>query len=97
MTPAEILAGLEDCSIQSFHHADHVAAAWEALRQEPFQDAAGRICRALLRYATHQGKASRYDEALTLRYLRAIDQRRGTLSWPEFRAAFPELFRRDLG
>src|SRR5438067_332578 len=50
VTPAEILAGLESCTVAKFGHAEHVAAAWEALRLEPFDLAAARICRALERF-----------------------------------------------
>ena len=98
--PAGLLSALEACAIgnECFGHAQHVAAAWEALRQEPFQAAAARICAALRRFAAHCGQAQRYDEELTLGFLRLIADRQSRLpagaSWSEFQATFPELFDR---
>ena len=94
MTPAEILAGLEACTVERFGHAEHVAAAWEALRVDPFDRAASRICGALQRFATAHGQAARYDQAMTMGFMRLIDSRRGELGWAGFRAANPGLFDR---
>jgi hypothetical protein len=98
VTPQEILAGLDDDSLKpaSFHHEDHVAASWLALQQP---GATHRICGGILRLATRAGVAQKFDEALTKRWLRLIDERRQQLpkaSWLEFRAAFPELFDKEL-
>ena len=95
MTPAEILAGLESCTIAKFGHAEHVAAAWEALRLQPFAAAAARICAALQRFAAHHGQSGKYDHAMTVGFLRLIDSRRGSLDWPEFRARNAGLFDRS--
>src|SRR5205085_10968458 len=47
VTPAEILAGLESFTIAKFGHAVHVAAAWVALRLQPFAAAPALISAAL--------------------------------------------------
>ena len=39
MTDAELLAGFEACTLESFHHADHVRVAWIILHRMPFPDA----------------------------------------------------------
>jgi len=95
VTPAEILAGLESCTIAKFGHAEHVAAAWEALRLQPFAAAAARICTALQRFAAHHGQSTRYSLPMTLGFLRLIDARRGCLSWEQFRAANKGVFDRS--
>jgi hypothetical protein len=94
MTPAEILARLEDCTIERFGHAEHVAAAWEALRVDPFDRAAARICSAIQRFAAAHGKSSKFDQAMTVGFLRIIDSCRRDLGWAEFRGANPGLFDR---
>jgi hypothetical protein len=99
-TPAELWAGLEAGALDPsrFHHRDHVAAAWEALRLRPYEEAAARFCAALRAFATRAGQADRYDEEMTRGFLRLIEERRtrpgAPSTWPGFRAAFPELFDR---
>ena len=94
MTPAQTLAAREAGVIEPFRHADHVAAAWEALRREPFDVAAARICGAIQRYAAQRGAAGKYDHAMTMGFLRLIDARKGSLDWPAFVAVNPGLFDR---
>jgi hypothetical protein len=102
MTPEEILAGLESCAISPgrFHHEEHVAAAWEALRRMPLGHAAERISGALRRFAARAGVPDRYHETVTWAFVVLIAERRRRIgldaSWPQFRAAFPELFSCDL-
>ena len=97
MTPEELFAGLEGGTLEpaAFHHEQHVAAAWAALRHP---DGGDRIRRGLRALAARAGVPERYDDHLTLAFLHLIEDRRQVLpgaTWAEFRAAFPELF--DLG
>ncbi len=90
LSDAEFLAGFDagtlDCA--HFDHASHVRAAWLCLRAAPFDEAAVRVRRGLLQLATAAGRPERYDEAITVAYLRLIDrqrQRLGDTTWEEFR------------
>jgi hypothetical protein len=94
VTPEELLAHLDADTLDpaAFHHEEHVATAWAALR-EP--GAAKRICRGLKSLAERAQRAERYDERLTLGFLRLIDDRRRSapnLNWEQFRGRVPELF-----
>jgi hypothetical protein len=94
VTPEELLAHLDADTLDpaAFHHEQHVMTAWAALK-EP--GAGRRICRGLRSLAERADRAERYDEQLTLGFLRLIEDRRQRApdaNWPEFRARFPELF-----
>jgi hypothetical protein len=96
VTPEELLAHLDEDTLDpaAFHHEQHVATAWAALAEAGAEE---RICRGLKRLAERAQRAERYDEQLTLGFLRLIDERRRrapAAGWPEFRARFPELFDR---
>jgi hypothetical protein len=94
MSPEELLAHLDDDTLDpaGFHHEQHVAAAWAALKEPR---AGQRICRGLRSLAERANVPEKYDERLTLDLVRLIDDRRQKApdaSWPDFRARFPELF-----
>ena len=95
MKGRELLAGLEACTLQEFHHADHVRAAWEYLRRYPALEAMAKFSQALRGYAASKGKPERYHETLTWAYLLLIRERmaRGApqASWEEFAAANRDL------
>ena len=83
MTDDQLLADYEDCTLESFHHADHVRVAWIILH---------RFTTSLQRFAAAAGAAQKYDDALTCRYLARIAERmRGEATWEEFAIANPDL------
>jgi hypothetical protein len=94
LTPEELLAHLDADTLDpaAFHHEQHVMTAWAALREPGAQR---RVCRGLRSLAERAQRAERYDEELTLGFLRLIDDRRQRapgLDWEQFRERFPELF-----
>ena len=92
MTDAELLAGFEACTLETFHHADHVRVAWIILRHEPLPAAIEHFIASLKRFATAAGAPQKYDDALTRRYMAMIGARmNGETSWDEFASANPDL------
>ena len=92
MTDAELLAGFEACTLESFHHADHVRVAWIILRNEPLPAALEHFITSLKRFATAAGAPQKYDDALTRKYMAMIAGRmNGERSWDEFASANPNL------
>ena len=92
MTDAELLAGFEACTLESFHHADHVRVAWIILRREPLAEALEHFIASLKRFATAAGAPQKYDDAVTRRYMALIEERmNGETSWAEFASANPNL------
>jgi len=92
VTDAELLAGFEACTLESFHHADHVRVAWIILRRKPLPAALEHFIASLKRFATAAGAPQKYDDALTRRYMARIAERmNGEASWDEFATANPDL------
>ena len=92
MTDDELLAGFEACTLDSFHHADHVRVAWIILRRMPYLEASAHFVESLQRFASAAGAPQKYDDALTRGYLARIHERmNGERSWQEFAEANPEL------
>jgi hypothetical protein len=104
MTDNELLSGFEDCTLanEAFHHEDHVRVAFLYLSHFPPLQALERFSSALKRFAEAHGKTTLYHETVTWAYILLIRERiarAGCLqSWPEFRAANPDLLdrKRDI-
>lgn len=97
LSPEDLLAHLDADTLDpaAFHHEHHVAASWAALREPGAEQ---RMCRGLRALAERAHVPERYDEQLTLNFLRLIAdrlRRAPAASWTEFRARFPELFDRQ--
>jgi hypothetical protein len=102
MTDAEFIAELEACILPESHfdHAAHLRAAYVYLCRYPFPDAAARMCTTLRNYTRALGRAGRYHETMTIGFMAVIlDHLRSRGDggrWTGFRAANPELWRKDL-
>jgi hypothetical protein len=95
MNDRELVERFEACTLDSFHHADHVHVAWCYLRQLPFAAAAERFTTALRRFAANAGRPELYHETITWAYLVLIRERmsRGEQEdFETFRADNPDLF-----
>jgi hypothetical protein len=103
MTDEELMRQFEDASLppDTFHHLEHVRAAFLYLRNYPVLEAIARFSAALKRFAAAQGKAERYHETITWAYLLMVRERMarsgGCQSWAEFAAANPDLLRYQDG
>lgn len=79
MEPSDqkFLEALEACALPApeFTHGAHVRAAYLYLRAEPFEAALARMRRTLRAYVAYLGKSERYDEAMTVGYMRLIHRR----------------------
>lgn len=94
MTDRELVERFEACTLEEFHHADHVRVAWIMLREMPLDDALARFITSLKRFAAAGGAPQKYDEALTRRYILLIHQRMTAgngMAWEEFAGANPDL------
>jgi hypothetical protein len=97
MNDRDFLAAFENGTLpeESFHHGDHVRAAWLLLREERPAAALDRFSTALVRFASASGKAGLYHETITWAYLLLIRERmeRGArdAEWEEFASANPDL------
>ena len=94
MTDAEMLAAFEDCTLEPFHHRDHVRVAWIILRRHAaLAEGTAHFITSLQRFATAAGAPQKYDEAVTRRYLDLIHDRIGPAQeWDAFAEGNPDLF-----
>ena len=95
MNDRDLVDGFEACTLDSFHHADHVHVVWCYLRELPFPTAAERFIAALRRFAASAGRPELYHETITWAYLVLIHERMargGESDFETFRAANPDLF-----
>ncbi len=100
MTDQEFLRALESCALPpaEFGHAAHVRAGYLYLTAGSWEDALRSMRRSLQRYVAHLGQADRYDEVMTVDYLRHIQRRlteRGDGGgWAGFAGSNPDLLTR---
>lgn len=97
MNNRDFLAAFEagTLPVESFHHRDHVRAAWLLLREESPAAALDRFSAALKRFAAAKGKTRLYHETITWSYVILVNERmercgRG-LAWEDFASANPDL------
>ena len=97
LSDEELLQRLEQSTLtgSSFHHADHVRAAFLYLRKYPLLQALEKFSAALQRQAAAHGKAERYHQTITWAYLFLIHERMARagsqLSWQEFAECNPDV------
>lgn len=73
---------------ESFHHGDHLRAAWATLGSYPLLEAMARYVAAIKRLATRAGSPGIYHETITLAYLLLIHERLSRQEAAEDFAAF---------
>lgn len=95
-----LLAGLADFSLApaDFSHRAHVCAAWQCLREAPFETASARFVGLIKGYVAHLGAGDKYHHTLTLALLRLIAARMADdLDWPDFAATNADLLTNARG
>lgn len=75
MTDAEFLQHIEGCTLpkEAFTHRNHVRLAWLYLTDRAGGDPDSRIAATIQRYATSIGAATKFDLALTLKWMRRVE------------------------
>lgn len=95
MSDDEFIASFEDCSLESFHHADHVRGAFLYLCRYPALEALQRFSTSLIRFATAHSKPGLYHETITWAFLLLIRERIARAgrpqTWAEFAAGNGDL------
>jgi hypothetical protein len=94
MTDDEFLSRFEACTLDPFHHRDHVRVAFLYLRRYPAPEAIARFSTALRNFAASKGKPTLYHETVTWAYLFLIRERMfksQTRTWDEFAATNGDL------
>ena len=92
MTDDELLSRFEAATLpaESFHHCDHVRAAFLYLSRYPALEAIERFSSALKNFATANGKPDRYNETVTWAFLLLIRERIARAGVPQAWTQFAE-------
>lgn len=96
------LAAFFDCTLppEEFHHRDHVRLTWLALRRWGLAEGTARVLAGILRYATAQGAARKFDDALTRRWIARVSDALGDAPpdepFDDFLARQPRLLDKDI-
>ena len=72
-----VVMGFESCTtgVDDFSHLDHLTVAVWYLRDSTPEEAFQKMCVGLLRFLDHHGVGrAKYDEALTMKWIRLIHQ-----------------------
>jgi len=95
MTDDEFITGFENCSLDPFHHSDHVRMAYLYLCRYPVLEAIQRFSLALANFATAKGKPGLYHETITWAFLFLIRERmartENVQTWSEFATSNADL------
>ena len=97
MTDQELMDGFEDGTLpnESFHHRDHVRAAFLYLTKYPILEALELFSKTLRRFAEAHGKPQLYHETITWAYVFLIRERMARAGknqgWDEFARNNPDL------
>jgi len=96
LTDDELLTAFRDTSLpsESFHHEQHVRAAWLFVTQYGMPEALREFPTALKRFADAKGATTLYHTTITWAYLLLIHERQTrepARDWPTFAAANPDL------
>ena len=92
----EELRALENGTLDlaKFPHEEHVRLGYEMLGRYSFGEAVSRFSSGLRLLAAKAGKPEVFHETITVAFLAVINERRAraaTSTWPEFKAANPDL------
>jgi hypothetical protein len=95
MTDSELIEAFEACTLEEFHHRDHVRAAWIYLDRFPLLEALDRFTTALKRFAASHGQAGLYHETITWAFVFLIHERMidGAGCWDHFASENEDLLR----
>ena len=96
LTDAEFLAGVADASLPDFRHRDHLRLAWLCLRDHGPEAGAAHAARLIRLFAEAKGAHSKFDAALTRRWMDRVWAAMEALPGTDFEAllaASPELGR----
>ena len=99
MTDEEFLQQIEGCTLPKaeFTHRNHVRLAWLYLNDREAGDPDARIAATIERYATSIGASTKFDHALTMRWMRLVEAAIAATpaeSFDAFIDARPELLTR---
>jgi hypothetical protein len=94
MNDEEFLTAFEDCTLEEFHHSDHIRMAWLYLRNFGYTEGSAKIKEGIKRFAAAKGATNLYHETITefwIRLVQHVIENHPAETFEEFFASFPPL------
>ena len=94
MTDEEFLNAFEDCTLEEFHHADHIRMAWIYLRRFGYEIGSEKVKEGIKKFAAAKNANTLYHETITefwIRLVQHVIEHHPTERFEEFFASFPPL------
>jgi len=94
MTDEEFLQAFEECTLEEFHHADHIRMAWLYLRQFGYEIGSAKVKEGIKRFAAAKNATTLYHETITefwIRLVQHVIENHPAETFEEFFASFPPL------
>jgi hypothetical protein len=92
------LAAFEDCTLEPFHHRDHLRMTWLYLRTHGQEEAERKVAEGIQRFAAAHGNSQMFHVTLTRAWLALMEaaQRQAPAdTFEEFAAAHADLLDKD--
>jgi hypothetical protein len=65
MTDEEFLKAFEDCTLEEFHHKDHIRMAWIYLRKFGYEIGSAKVKEGIKKFAAAKNATTLYHETIT--------------------------------
>jgi hypothetical protein len=94
MNDEEFLKAFEDCTLEEFHHADHIRMAWLYLRKFGYPQGSTKVKEGIKNFAIAKGATALYHETITEFWIRVVQhviQNHPAETFEQFFASFPPL------
>ena len=72
MTDEEFLKAFEDCTLEEFHHRDHIRMAWMYLREFGYEVGSRKVKEGIQRFAAAKNATTLYHETITEFWIRLV-------------------------
>jgi len=94
MTDEEFLEAFEDCTLEEFHHADHIRMAWVYLRKFGYEIGSAKVKEGIKRFAAAKNATTLYHETITefwIRLVQHVIENYYAETFEKFLGSFPPL------
>lgn len=71
-TDSEFIAAVENCTIEAFHHKDHIRLALLYAEMYGPEDATSRMVDSIRRLSVYAGKPEKYHHTMTVAWMRLV-------------------------
>ncbi len=94
MNDEEFLKAFESCTLEKFHHRDHIRMAWIYLRKYGYEEGSTKVKEGIKTFAAAKGATTLYHETITefwIRLVQHVIENHPAETFEEFFAKFPPL------